>query len=211
MNGFIETIQQYGKSIWEWFTINKDAITAFFMSGQFLSFVGAVVALVKTMSAVKTNTQSSKTLNSTLEKTNEMSESVTKVDGDVTKLTEENVGLRKELSSVYEKLEYGNNQLIEKLNAILDVQSVVYSTIRDDSVRQTVNTMLNNARYSDANTREKLQAQIDELKSTFDTEVANVKDIVDKVIDNVSNNLNAVEMAKKKAQELKNIEESTRY
>lgn len=212
MNEFMSMVEQYGLSMWQWFTDNKDAITAFFMSGQFASFIAALIALIKTLGQVKTNTNSTNTLNATMTKTNEMSEAVNGVDDNVKKLTKENQGLRDELDSVYSKLEYQNTQLVDKLNSIIEVQSIVYGTIRDDSVRNTVSTILNNARYSDANTKERLQKQIDELKSTFDNEFTNMKDLVDGVIDNVSGGLNAAETARKKAQELKGIDEnSMRY
>lgn len=207
----IETFETYFNSIWTWFIENKDAITAFFMSSQFLSFLAACFALIKTVKQTAANTKSTDTLNETLTKTNEMSSEVKTNNVNVTKLTEENASLRTELKSTEEKLTYENEQLMEKLNAIIEVQSIVYSTIRDDSVRTTVNTILNNARYSDVNTREKLQSQIDELKQTFDEKIANVVNTVDTAIDTFSDNLNLAETAKKKAMELKGIEDTTRY
>lgn len=205
----IETIEAYAASVWSWFIENKDAITAFFMSGQFASFIAALVMLVKNIRQIKTNTKSTETLNKCLEKNNEMSTEVKTNNEKVEALTKENAGLREELKSTEEKLQYENAQLMEKMNAIIEVQSIVYSTIRDDSVRQTVNTILNNARYSDVNTREKLQSQIDELKNTFDEKIAGVTEIVDKAITNLSDDLSIAESAKKRAIVIKGIEDNT--
>jgi predicted RNase H-like nuclease (RuvC/YqgF family) len=205
----IETFETYASSLWTWFVENKDTITAFFMSSQFVSFLAACIALIKSVKQTSANTESTNTLNETLTKTNEMSTDVKTNNINVTKLTEENANLRTELKSTEEKLTYENEQLMEKLNAIIEVQSIVYSTIRDDSVRQTVNTILNNARYSDVNTREKLQSQIDDLKKTFDDKIANVVNTVDSAMDTLSDGLNLAETAKKKAMELKGIEDST--
>lgn len=208
----IQTIEAYISSIWQWFVENKDTITAFFMSGQFVSFCGAVTVLIKNIKQVKNNTDSTKALRECLEKNNAMSEDVKTNNEKVILLTDENANLRTELKETEEKLRYENSQLMAKMNAIIEVQSIVYSTIRDDSVRQTVNTILNNARYSDINTREKLQSEIDELKRTFDEKIANVTDTVDNAISKVSEGLNVADVAKKKAMELKGIEDNaTRY
>ncbi len=208
----IETLSAFGTSIWQWFVENKDAITAFFMSGQFVSFLAACVALLKTVKQTKENTSSTDTLNKTLIKTNEMSESVTTVDTNVQALTEENANLRAELKTTEEKLSLQNDELTAKLNAIIEVQSIVYSTIRDDSVRQTVATLLNNARYNETNTKEQLQNQIDALRNRVEESIENVHKVVEEVTENVSNVMNAAENAKHKAQTLKNIHNGpTRY
>ena len=206
----IETLQKFAMSAWSWFVENKDTITAFFMSGQFASLVAAGVALIRTIKKTEQNTKSTDTLNEALTKTNKMSESVDDVSKKVKNLTEENTGLREELKVTEEKLIKQNSELMNKLNAIIDVQTIVYSTIRDDAVRQNVNTLLNNARYRDTNTKEQLQMQIDELRSTYSSTVEQMNKTVDEAVNKVSDILNIVDASKAKM--IKNHSESpTRY
>lgn len=192
----IEWIKMFGINVWQWFVENKDTITAFFMSGQAISFVAALVMLVKNLRGTKDNTKSSKTLNETLTNTNKMSDAITTLDGNFKSLKEENDGLRKELKEVEEKLQITNEEIKNKLNAIVDVQAIVYSTIRDDGVRQTVNTILNNARYSEKNFKQELEQKIEDLKQNYSEELAKVNEKMTKSMDDVIKQVSAVEEAK---------------
>ena len=72
-----------------------------------------------------------------------------------------------------------------KVNAILEVQSLVYSTIRDDSLRQTGSNLLNTARYNDAHTKEQLQSEIDSLKKALNDKMEEVNQTMSDAIDKV--------------------------
>ena len=205
----IEFVKLFAISIWQWFVNNKDAITAFFMSGQALSFVAAIVMLIKNLRGTKANTASAEVLIKSLNSNNEMKESVTKLSENFESLKSENDALRNELKETEEKLLKVNNETINKLNSIIEVQSIVYSTIRDDGVRQTVNTILNNARYSEENFKESLEKQIEEFRNTYNSELQKVNELMTKSIDDVKNNLNAAKNAEKIMK--KRSEEVTRY
>lgn len=202
----MEWVKSFFLNIWQWFTENKDGITAFFMSGQAISFVAAIVMLIRNLKGMKTNTSSTNALNQTLVNTNTMSESVESLKIDFAALKSENDCLRSELKSTETLLEESNKELKNKLNAILEVQSIVYSTIRDDSVRQTVNTLLNNARYSEKNFKEELQSQIDDLQSKLSNEVNAMTDKITESVNKVKTVMDAEENAKNVMQnKFKNI------
>lgn len=192
----IEWIKSFSISVWQWFVENKDAITAFFMSGQAVSFVAAVVMLIKNLKGTKDNTKSTDTLNRTLENTNSMSESIVSLDDNFISLKSENSLLRTELEEVTRKLQDANNEIKDKLNAIIEVQAIVYTTIRDDTVRQTVNNILNNARYSEKNFKDELQTQIAELKESYSNELKKVNDKMTESMDKITEKLNTTETAK---------------
>lgn len=187
----IEWIKTFGINIWQGFVENKDTITAFFMSGQAVSFVAALVMLFKNLRGTKDNTASSLKLNATLDNTNQMSESVKTLDANFLLLKNENDSLRTELKETENKIQQSNKELANKLNAIIEVQAIVYSTIRDDGVRQTVNTILNNARYSEKNFKESLESQIDELKQSYSRELENVNARMNIAVENIKSELNA--------------------
>lgn len=192
----IEWTKSFTISIWQWFVENKDGITAFFMSGQAISFVAAIVMLIKNLKGTKDNTASTNALNKTLENTNEMSNSITQLDDNFLVLKQENDLLRIELKETEDKLQEANSEIKNKLNAIIEVQAIVYSTIRDDSVRQTVNAILNNARYSEKNFKDELQIQIAELKESYSNELKAVNDKMTESMDKITEKLSATETAK---------------
>lgn len=205
----IEYIKAFALSIWSWVCTHKDEITAFIMSGQFASLVGALILLIRQVKQVKNNTSSTNTLNKTLENTNTMSNSITNLDCNFILLKRENESLREELRETEEQLKISNSEITNKLNAIIEVQSIVYSTIRDDTVRQSVNNILNNARYSDKSIKTQLEAQIEELKTNYANEVGNLTRYVNDSLSKVSDSLNPSEQAKISLR--KKLDENTRY
>lgn len=207
----IETIEIFGANIWQWCLDNKDGISAFFMSGQFVSLIGALVMLVKNIKQVKANTSSTLTLDKTLTNTNKMSDGISTLSFNVEKLENENAGLREELKTTQEKLSESQQLITDKLNSILEVQSIVYSTIRDDSVRQTVNKILNNARYCEINFKEQLQEQIDELKHEFEHTVDDMNHKMNDAVNKVEHSINAGDNARIRAQSIYGNQETTRY
>ena len=207
----IEFLTTLKDNCWLWFLDNKDTILAWFMSGQAASVVTTIVMLVKNAKQIKGNTESTKTLNTTLENTNVMKDDVDVLKNKVSILTEENTKLSNSVIDLETKLSQSNKLITSKLDAIIEVQSIVYSTIRDDSVRQTVNTILNNARYSDSNFKEQLESEISGLKEEFENKMADISKGMTEAIDKVSNSVNAAETAKARAKELKGINETPRY
>ena len=206
----IETINLFFTNLWGWVLEHKEEISTFFMSGQFVSLITAVVMLVKNAKQIRSNTSSTNALNTTLVNTNTMSGQITSLEKSVTKLEKENAGLREELADTKDSISTENKLIANKLNAILEVQSIVYSTIRDESVRQTVNTLLNNARYSDKNFKEQLQSEIEAIKTEFESKMSDMSKAVNDTINNVSKSMNAVEDARNK--QSKSVEgETTRY
>lgn len=192
----IDLIKSYFISLYQWFVEHQDPITLLSILVQIVSLVAAIVLLIKNLKGTKNNTSSTDKLNETLENTNSMSQSVVNLDGSVSSLKTENESLRTKLAETEEALLKSNKELANKLNAIIEVQSIVYSTIRDDGVRQTVNTILNNARYSEKNFKEELENKIEEFKQTYSTELKSINDKFTNSIDQVAKQLSATDIAK---------------
>lgn len=207
----IEFLTTLKDNCWLWFLENKDTIIAWFMSGQAVSVVASFVMLIKNAKQIKSNTDSTNTLNGTLENTNVMKDDLDTLKQKVVTLADENEKLSNSVVELETKLSDSNKLIASKLDAIIEVQSIVYSTIRDDSVRQTVNTILNNARYSNTNFKEQLESEISGLKAEFETKIADISKGMTDAIDKVSNSVNAAEVAKARAQELKGTNETLRY
>ena len=166
---------EWFRSIGQWFIDNKDAIVTAVQGIDIVGIVTAFVLLIKQFKAVKTNTESTNNLNTTIINQQNL---INKVD----KLEKENEELRRELHEMHQDEEL----LLTKLNAMLDVQSVVYSTLKDESVRTTVNNILTNAKYNETTTRAKLKEELQSLKALVANKVNDVVDTVEKVVDNTS-------------------------
>lgn len=207
----IEFLTALKDNCWLWFLDNKDTIIAWFMSGQAVSVIASFVMLIRNAKQIKSNTDSTNTLNGTLENTNVMKEDLDTLKQKVVTLADENEKLSNSVVELETKLSDSNKLIASKLDAIIEVQSIVYSTIRDDSVRQTVNTILNNARYSNTNFKEQLESEISGLKAEFETKIADISKGMTDAIDKVSTTVNAAEVAKARAQELKGTNETLRY
>lgn len=173
------------QNIYTWLAANSNKIVAFLTSANFLAMLTLVVNTVRT---IKTNkgvaitstdlknelTESSKN-RTVIESIKGVSETIKEVtEATKTAIDETKALLDKELLTV-----------TNKVNAMLEVQSLVYSTIRDDSLRQTVSNLLNTARYSDANTKEQLQSEIDSLKKALNDKMEEVNQTMSDAIDKV--------------------------
>lgn len=143
-------------NIGQWFVDNREAIIAFFSSGTFVTALITIINTFRQYKAIKNNTDVSGTLNVSLEKTN-------KLNNSVVKLTQENESLKQVLNILLKKSE--STDL--KLNAILEVQSIVYSSLKDEQAREVVNNILVNAMYSGIDDKAKLLEEIKMLKENL--------------------------------------------
>lgn len=177
---------EFFENIWNWFVINKDAILMTLTSTQFISLVTAIVLLVKQTKSTKDNTSSTKTLNSNIENistlTTKVTEMDTKVNTSVSALMEQN----KMLTELVEL----QNLMISKVNLQLEAQLQVWSTIKDDSIRTNVNTILTSAKYKESSAIVELKQKIDELQSKLVTKAAELTNDVEHSVEDVKKIVN---------------------
>ena len=86
----------------------------------------------------------------------------------------------KELKAKNLDLEARVSFLEQKLDAIIDVRSIVYSTIRDETVRQNVANILTSAKFSGDSTKAEMQQETTRLKEAIEATVAVANDAVNK-------------------------------
>lgn len=176
---------EFFQNIYAWLAANSNKIVAFLTSANFLAMLTLVVNTVRTIKTnkgvaitstdLKTELAESSKNRTVIESIKGVSETIKDVtEATKTAIDETKALLDKELLTV-----------TNKVNAMLEVQSLVYSTIRDDSLRQTVSNLLNTARYSDANTKEQLQSEIDSLKKALNDKMEEVNQTMSDAIDKV--------------------------
>lgn len=166
------------ENIGKWFTDNQETILAVLTAIQSSGLVGFIAWAIKSTKQVKLNTKTTEALNN----------SISCVDG----LNGEVVGLKDVNKELIEKCEYLENQmndlqnsmdiLLTKVDAIIEVQSVVYTTIKDDKTRATVNNLLTNAKYAVTEQRKKLIDELEALREQIKTQAEAQKQLVEHAV-----------------------------
>ena len=166
------------ENIGKWFVENKETILAVLTAIQSSGLIGFIAWAVKSTKQVKLNTKTTETLNKSIT-------CVDSLNGEVTEMKDVN-------KTLIEKCEYLENQmndlensmdiLITKIDAIIEVQSVVYTTIKDDKTRATVNNLLTNAKYAVTEQRKKLIDELEALRQQIKTQAEAQKQLVEHAV-----------------------------
>ena len=166
------------ENIGKWFVENKETILAVLTAIQSSGLVGFIAWAVKSTKQVKLNTKTTETLNKSIT-------CVDSLNGEVTEMKDVN-------KTLIEKCEYLENQmndlensmdiLITKIDAIIEVQSVVYTTIKDDKTRATVNNLLTNAKYAVTEQRKKLIEELEALRQQIKAQADAQKQLVEHAV-----------------------------
>lgn len=168
-------MKEFFVNIANWFMIHKDEIivtlTTFITSGVFAN----IIALIRQHKALKATTDAADNLANTSEKVEAIGQAVIK-------LHEENEVLTAKVNETVSTMDI----LLTKVNAMLDVQSLVYATIKDEKTRVAVNNILTNAKYAVTEQRAKLLEQLATLREQITQkakdDVAKVNEAVEKAV-----------------------------
>lgn len=166
------------ENIGKWFVENKETILAVLTAIQSSGLIGFIAWAVKSTKQVKLNTKTTETLNKSIA-------CVDSLNGEVTEMKDVN-------KTLIEKCEYLENQmndlqnsmdiLLTKVDAMIEVQSVVYTTIKDDKTRATVNNLLTNAKYAVTEQRKKLIDELEALRQQIKTQAEAQKQLVEHAV-----------------------------
>lgn len=170
---------EFFQNIFNWFVENKEEIVLFFTSSNFVAFISAIVLFIRQIKANKAGTAVNKELNQSLL-------GVATVGADIVTLKETNDNTNTEVKKLENDLDRFNADITDtldtvmaKLNAVIEVQSIVYSTLKDETIRQNVNGILTDAKYAETATRAALESEIEELKQKVNTKMEAVKEVVE--------------------------------
>lgn len=166
------------ENIGKWFIDNQETILAVLTAIQSSGLIGFIAWAVKSTKQVKLNTKTTEVLNNSIS-------CVDSLNGEV-------IGLKDVNKELIEKCEYLENQmndlqnsmdiLLTKVDAIIEVQSVVYTTIKDDKTRATVNNLLTNAKYAVTEQRKKLIEELEALREQIKTQAEAQKQLVEHAV-----------------------------
>lgn len=158
---------EFIQSIWAWVMQNKDNIIAFFTSTNFVGIVTLVITIVKQMHKTDKNTASVNELTGSISNSNEISNEVKETNNNVKTVFSDLQNCNEKIVQLERFLTEFSDSLQEKINTMLDVQGIVYSTIKDDTIRNSVNSLLFQVKSSEASTKMHLQEELESLKNKF--------------------------------------------
>ena len=151
---------EWFQSIGNWVVTNKDAIVTT-LSAIATSGVGVNLwQFFKNRKIVTENTKNASELVAALKENELLKPAVAKVEEMLSTVKEKQVALEKKVIDSIN----GIDTLVTKVNAILDVQSLVYQTIKDENTRIAVNNILTNAKYAVTEQRAQLIKELNALK-----------------------------------------------
>lgn len=188
------------ENIRQWLIDNQTEILAVLTFIQSSGLVGIIVGFVKSIKKIKDNTDNTKKLNTSIESVDALKEEVVKLQDVNTKLIEKCEHLENQNNDIQNSVD----TLLTKVDAIIEVQSVVYTTIKDDKTRATVNNLLTNAKYAVTAQRAKLLEELDNLRKQ-------VKEYSDKAAALVEHTVNKAQSIVKADDKETSEEVVTRY
>lgn len=179
-------------SIWEWILVNKDNLLAFITSTDFVTTMATAVALFKSMKATSLNTLSINSVNNTMKKQQVIESDVVDTKSMVSGVSNEVACIKQEVSNCIERVNKveqlvieQDEEIITKLNAMLEVQGIVYATIKDDAIRNSVNSVVIAAKHCDASSKVKLQEELESLRAELKAKNEELDAAVNKVVEKV--------------------------
>ena len=178
---------EFYNSIAAWFSANVQTITAFLTSSTFFSIVVAVVTFIKKSKSTENNTLSIKSLTEALGNVTNNREDISQILTALTDAAGKVQSIIQNVSDMQSKLTDFQTSTNYKINAMLEVQNIVYSTIKDESIRNAVNSILITAKHEDAMTKSALEAEIAELKASIAEKLIAVDKEVNTTVNKVSN------------------------
>ena len=177
---------EFFRNIWTWVQENQGNIITFITSSTFVSLVLTIVSLFKSKSSTDKNTLSINSIRETMNNVKSNYDDVNVIKETLlnsVQSVKDCLARLKDTENVVTNME---NELNNKINAILEVQTIVYSTIKDESLRNAVNSILVTAKYEDSVSKAALEKEIVELKQKVSEQLTSVDDMVNETVDKVS-------------------------
>ena len=186
---FIDTVVAMWQSLWTFLGENKDSILAVMSTLDLGAITVGVVALVKNIIAARANTTATNTLR-------ESNDELRSAIGILTSMSEDVTHCKNEIAEILTMI--GTDDVVivnkcddikNKLNSIVEAQTLVYSTIKDENMRRAVQGHLVAAKYSEPNIQEKIDKEMEEMRrklSQVMEEIDNIGVTASNAIKNVS-------------------------
>lgn len=157
-------MSEWFENIGNWFITNKDSILLWLQSIGVGGICTVLGFTVNTILKIKNNTATSQDLIDALPIVKENKDASVELVQRIDTLEEHITTIVNDMNARNLELQNSVDNMLLKVNAILETESIKAQTVKDDTVRTTINNILTNAKYAETETRAKLLEQLDELK-----------------------------------------------
>lgn len=168
-------MKEFFVNIANWFIIHKDELVVTLTTFATSGVVANIIAFIRQRKVIKENTDAANALADASKKLETIGQAVIELHNEHEVLTAK---VNETVSTM--------DILLTKVNAMLDVQSLVYATIKDEKTRVAVNNILTNAKYAVTEQRAKLLEQLAALREQIaqkaKDDVAKVNEAVEKAV-----------------------------
>ena len=140
---------EFFQSIYRWLAEHKDQIIAFLTSTNFAGIVSMIVITIKQTKATKIGTLSMNNLIAPLKEVNALATRVGDAADTSSTILSNIATLQNKITDITNNITKTLDVVQYKGNSMLEVQSLVYSTIKDDNIRANVANILTTAKLSE--------------------------------------------------------------
>ena len=178
---------EFMQSIYEWFVSNQTGITTSLCSGSTAMLIATIIMNFKQRKTINVNTASVNTAVTSLNENKELGNKVKLLANKTEESMKVVEDCNNEVINVHKELTDFKVAMEAKIDTILEVQSIVYSTLKNDTMRESVEALLSKAKASGAHVKEELEKELAELQHKFDDVVAAASTVVTESIDKAKN------------------------
>ena len=178
---------EFFKNLFTWFVEHKDEIVVFFTSTNFAAVVSSVILLIKQIKATRNTNKSVENSSSILDKAVELAQHVTSVSDKASSTENNTEEIKVKIDSVNKQFVNELEILQQKLNAMLEVQTIVYNSMKDETARKNVFNLLTQAKLVETSKYSELEQQVESLKKKVEEKVNDVQNVVEETVTTVQN------------------------
>ena len=178
---------EFFKNLFTWFVEHKDEIVVFFTSTNFAAVISSVILLIKQIKATRNTNKSVEDSSSILDKAVELAQHVTSVSDKASSTENNTEEIKVKIDSVNKQFVNELEILQQKLNAMLEVQTIVYNSMKDETARKNVFNLLTQAKLVETSKYAELEQQVESLKKKIDEKVNDVQSVVEETVTTVQN------------------------
>lgn len=178
---------EFFRNVFTWFVEHKDEIVVFFTSTNFAAVVSSVILLIKQIKATRNTNKSVENSSSILDKAVELAQHVTSVSDKASSTENNTEEIKVKIDSVNKQFVNELEILQQKLNAMLEVQTIVYNSMKDETARKNVFNLLTQAKLVETSKYAELEQQVESLKKKVDEKVNDVQSVVEETVTTVQN------------------------
>ena len=178
---------EFFKNLFTWFVEHKDEIVVFFTSTNFAAVVSSVILLIKQIKATRNTNKSVENSSSILDKAVELAQHVTSVSDKASSTENNTEEIKVKIDSVNKQFVNELEILQQKLNAMLEVQTIVYNSMKDETARKNVFNLLTQAKLVETSKYAELEQQVESLKKKVEEKVNDVQSVVEETVTTVQN------------------------